>query len=148
MLDAWQESPFYSERERAALLWTEAVTLVAAGHVRDAVYEAVLLWFTDSELINLTIAVATINAWNRLRIALWVTPGTYQPQIPTGRLQPWRWVDAATKPHPNCRPVGTRFDGPGVGLLALMQDCCCCKRVPSRTPRHCSTCPAVCHPSA
>lgn len=79
MLDAWRESPLYSPRERAALAWTEAVTRVAADQVPDAVYATVRPQFTDAELADLTLAVATINAWNRLSIAARVTPGTYQP---------------------------------------------------------------------
>jgi AhpD family alkylhydroperoxidase len=78
-LDAWEESPFYTARERAALSWTEAVTRVSEGHVPDAVYEQVRTHFTDKELADLTLAVATINAWNRLSIAGRTTPGTYQP---------------------------------------------------------------------
>jgi AhpD family alkylhydroperoxidase len=79
LLDAWRESPFYSERERAALAWTEAVTLVAETRVPDAVYEEVREHFSDDELLALTMAVATINAWNRLNVALRTVPGTYQP---------------------------------------------------------------------
>lgn len=78
MLDAWRESPFYSERERAALLWTEAVTLIADGRVPDAVYEEVRPSFSDDELVALTMAVVTINGFNRLNIALRTVPGTYQ----------------------------------------------------------------------
>lgn len=78
-LDAWRECPYYSDRERAALEWTEAVTLVASGHVSDAVYEAVRPHFSERELSDLTLAVAAINAWNRLSIAGRLTPGTYQP---------------------------------------------------------------------
>ena len=78
-LDAWRECPYYTERERAALEWTEAVTLVADGHVPDAVYEAVRPFFDERELADLTLAIATINAWNRLSIAARITPGTYQP---------------------------------------------------------------------
>jgi AhpD family alkylhydroperoxidase len=78
-LDAWEESPYYSERERAALLWTEAVTRVADTHVPDEVYEKVKPHFSEKELADLTLAVATINAWNRLAIAARTTPGTYQP---------------------------------------------------------------------
>ena len=78
-LDAWGESPFYTDRERAALAWTEAVTLVAAGRVPDEVYEAVRPHFSERELADLTLAVAAINAWNRLSIAARITPGTYQP---------------------------------------------------------------------
>ena len=78
-LDAWRECPYYSERERAALAWTEAVTLVTNGHVPDAVYEEVKTHFSEKELADLTVAVATINAWNRLAIAGRTTPGLYQP---------------------------------------------------------------------
>ncbi len=79
LLDAWRESPFYSERERAALAWTEAVTLVAEGRVPDAAYEEVRRQFGDDELLALTMAVITINAFNRLNVALRTVPGTYQP---------------------------------------------------------------------
>ena len=79
-LDAWEESPFYSEQERAALEWTEAVTRVADGHVPDAVYESVRPYFNDTELADLTLAVATINAWNRFGIAFRLPPGHYHPQ--------------------------------------------------------------------
>ena len=78
-LDAWRECPYYTERERAALAWTEAVTLVAEGHVPDSVYEEVRPHFSEKELSDLTFAVAAINAWNRLSIAARTTPGTYQP---------------------------------------------------------------------
>lgn len=77
-LDAWRECPYYSERERAALAWTEAVTLVADGHVPDAVYHEVRAHFVERELANLTLVVAAINAWNRLSIAARLLPGTYQ----------------------------------------------------------------------
>lgn len=79
-LDAWRETPFYSDRERAALEWAEAVTLITNGHVPDAVFEAVRQHFTDQELVNLTLAVTSINTWNRLSISFRVVPGTYQPQ--------------------------------------------------------------------
>jgi AhpD family alkylhydroperoxidase len=80
-LNAWEETPFFSERERAALRWTEALTLVADGHVPDAVFEAARPHFTDDELVNLSLAVATINAWNRLSIAFRSVPGAYQPPV-------------------------------------------------------------------
>ena len=79
-LDAWRECPWYSERERAALAWTEAVTLVANGHVPDGVYQQVKPHFTEKELADLTLAIATINSWNRLSIASRTEPGTYQPR--------------------------------------------------------------------
>ncbi len=78
-LDAWRESPYYSDRERAALAWTEAVTRVAETNVPDEVYEEVRPHFTEKELADLTLAVATINAWNRLAIASRTEPGKYQP---------------------------------------------------------------------
>lgn len=78
-LDAWQESPYYSDRERAALAWTEAVTDVQKGHVSDEVYESVREVFTEKELADLTLAVVAINGWNRLNIACRTVPGTYQP---------------------------------------------------------------------
>lgn len=79
LLDAWRESPFYSERERAALEWAETVTLVSQTHVPDDVFERVKKEFNDKELIDLTMAVVTINSWNRISIAFRTTPGTYQP---------------------------------------------------------------------
>ena len=77
-LDAWRETPFFDERERAALEWTEAVTLVAATHVPDEVYERVRQHFSEQELIDLTLAVAQINTWNRLNVALRTVPGSYR----------------------------------------------------------------------
>ena len=79
LLDAWRESPFYTERERAALAWAEAVTRVTEGHVPDEVYEQARAQFGEEELVNLTLAVVAINGWNRLSIAFRVEPGTYQP---------------------------------------------------------------------
>ena len=80
-LDAWRESPYYSDRERAALAWTEAVTLITDDHVSDDVYEEVRPHFSEKELADLTLVVATINAWNRLAIAMRAEPGKYQPQV-------------------------------------------------------------------
>jgi AhpD family alkylhydroperoxidase len=79
-LDAWRECPYYTERERAALAWAEAVTRISEGHVADAIYEAVRPHFTEKELSDLTFAVATINAWNRLAIASRTVPGGYQSE--------------------------------------------------------------------
>jgi alkylhydroperoxidase family enzyme len=78
-LDAWEESPYYSDRERAALAWTEAVTNLRDGHVRDEVYEDVRKHFSEKELADLTFAVAAINAWNRLAISARTEAGKYQP---------------------------------------------------------------------
>jgi len=79
-LDAWRECPYYTERERAALSWTEALTLIAGTHAPDSVYEEVKAHFNDKELSDLTLAVTTINAWNRLAISARTVPGTYQPK--------------------------------------------------------------------
>ncbi len=78
-LDAWRESPYYTDRERAALAWTEAVTLIAGGHVDNAVYEKVRPHFSEKELADLTLAVATISAWNRLAISFRAEAGKYEP---------------------------------------------------------------------
>lgn len=77
-LPAWRECPYYTDRERAALAWTDAVTLVADGHVPDSVYEEVRPFFNDKELADLTLAITAINSWNRLAIASRMRPGTYQ----------------------------------------------------------------------
>ncbi len=68
-VSAWRETPFFSERERAALEWTEALTLVAQHHVPDAVWDAVRPHFTDAELMQLTLLITSINSWNRFAIA-------------------------------------------------------------------------------
>ncbi|MBO3040717.1 carboxymuconolactone decarboxylase family protein [Burkholderia pseudomallei] len=65
----WREAPFFTDRERAALEWTEAVTLVAHDHVPDAVWEAGRPHFTDAELVDLTLAIVTINGWNRFAVS-------------------------------------------------------------------------------
>src|SRR5262245_38511451 len=78
-LSAWRETPYYTDRERAALEWTEALTLVADTHVPDEVYERVRKHFSEAELITLSMAVVQINGWNRLAIATRAVPGTYQP---------------------------------------------------------------------
>jgi AhpD family alkylhydroperoxidase len=78
-LDAWRECPYYSERERAALGWTEAVTRIADGHAPDEVFAAARQELGERELCDLTLAVAAINAWNRLSIAARLVPGGYQP---------------------------------------------------------------------
>jgi len=78
-LDAWEESPYYTERERAALAWAESVTNIQEGHVPDGVFERVKELFNDKELADLTLAVTAINSWNRLSIAARTVPGTYQP---------------------------------------------------------------------
>jgi alkylhydroperoxidase family enzyme len=74
----WKETPFYSERERAALPWTEAVTLVSIDHVPDDVFALARQQFTEKELVELTLAIVAINGWNRLAIAFRTVPGTFQ----------------------------------------------------------------------
>lgn len=81
LLNAWREAPFYSERERAALAWTEAVTLVARDHVPDDVFEQAKKHFAGKELVNLTLAVTQINVWNRFAIAFRADVGSYQPNV-------------------------------------------------------------------
>ena len=84
-LSAWRESPYYSDKERAALAWTESLTLVATAHATgaepapDADFDAVRKHFTDRELADLTWAIAAINAWNRIAIGFRSTAGDYQP---------------------------------------------------------------------
>ena len=77
-LDAWRETPFFSGRERAGLAWIEAVTLVSNAHVPDSVYDEAKAHFSEKELVDLTYLAATINAWNRLAIALRSVPGRYR----------------------------------------------------------------------
>ena len=78
-LDAWRETPFYTDRERATLAWVESVALVSETHVPDAVYEEVKQHFSEKEVVDLTILAATINMWNRLAISMRSVPGQYQP---------------------------------------------------------------------
>ncbi len=78
-LSAWHETPFFTDRERAALAWTEAVTRVADTHVPDEVYELARKHFSEKELVDLTLAIVAINGWNRLAIAFRTVPGSYQP---------------------------------------------------------------------
>jgi AhpD family alkylhydroperoxidase len=80
LLDAWREAPCYSNRERAALEWTEAVTLITQGHVPDTLYERVRQQFSEEELVDLTLAVVAINSWNRLLISFRTVPGSDTPQ--------------------------------------------------------------------
>lgn len=80
-LDAWRETPFYTDRERAALAWTEAVTVIANDRVPDEVYEEARQHFSEKELADLTLAIIAINGWNRLNIAFRTVPGGYQPRV-------------------------------------------------------------------
>lgn len=76
-LNAWRETPYYTDRERAALEWTEALTLVADTNVPDEVYERVRQQFSEDELAHLSLAVVAINGWNRLNVAARTVPGDY-----------------------------------------------------------------------
>jgi AhpD family alkylhydroperoxidase len=85
LLSAWEEAPFYSDRERAALAWTEAVTLVADGHVPDEAFERARAQFSEEELVDLTLAIVAINGWNRLAISFRAEVGGYvSPVKPHG----------------------------------------------------------------
>jgi len=77
-LTAWHETPFYTERERAALAWTEALTRISQTHAPDDVYEQVRQHFTELELVNLSMAIVLINSWNRLVLGFRTVPGTYE----------------------------------------------------------------------
>jgi AhpD family alkylhydroperoxidase len=83
----WQEAPFFTERERAALAWTEAVTYVGYTHVPDDVYQKARQHFSEKELVDLTIAVIAINGWNRLAVSFRKEAGTYQPGAHKGSSQ-------------------------------------------------------------
>ncbi len=78
-LDAWREAPFFTEKERAALAWTEAITNIQQGHAPEAVYQELSRHFSETERVNLTYAITTINAWNRIAIGFRLVPGDYQP---------------------------------------------------------------------
>ena len=77
-LTAWRDTPFYTERERAALAWTEAITLISQGHAPEDVFEHARTQFTEEDLVNFTLAIIAVNGWNRLAIGFREVPGTYQ----------------------------------------------------------------------
>jgi len=79
LLNAWREAPFYTERERAALEWTESMTLVSENQVPDEIYAAVRKHFSEEELVSLSLAIVAINGWNRLSIGFRPEVGSYQP---------------------------------------------------------------------
>lgn len=78
-LDAWRECPYYTDRERSALAWAEALTLITQGHASDEAYAETTAHLNEREISDLTFAVITINAWNRISISGRTHPGTYQP---------------------------------------------------------------------
>ncbi|MEO8823818.1 MAG: carboxymuconolactone decarboxylase family protein [Ginsengibacter sp.] len=79
-LCAWRETPFFTERERAALEWTEALTVISQNEVADSLYEKVRKSFSENEIVALTMAIIAINGWNRLAISFRTVPGSYNPQ--------------------------------------------------------------------
>jgi AhpD family alkylhydroperoxidase len=79
-LSAWRETPFFTDRERAALAWTEALTLVSETHAPDNIYDEVRQRFSEKELVALTMAIVAINGWNRIQVGFRAVPGTYQPR--------------------------------------------------------------------
>ena len=81
LLSAWRECPFYSDRERAALAWTEALTLLTEGNVPDEVFEQARAQFSDDDLVKLTVAVVAINGANRINVAFRTVPGSYRAKI-------------------------------------------------------------------
>lgn len=85
VLSAWREAPFYSERERAALAWAEALTSISKGEVSDAIYQQARKHFNEKELVNLTLAITTINSWNRWAISFETPVGWYK----AGMLADW-----------------------------------------------------------
>jgi AhpD family alkylhydroperoxidase len=80
LLNAWREAPFYTDRERAALAWTESLTRIADTHAPDDVYQETRRFFSEDEIVVLTMAIVAINGWNRVAIGFRAEPGTYQPQ--------------------------------------------------------------------
>jgi len=81
LLNAWREAPFYSDRERAALAWTEALTAIADGHASDEAYAQAREHFNEKELADLSLAIVAINGWNRLAISMRAEVGGYQPAV-------------------------------------------------------------------
>ena len=88
LLPVWREAPFYSDRERAALAWTEAVTNVSATHVPDEIYQEVRKQLSDEDLVKLTLTIVAINGWNRFGVAFRLPPGHYQPTRRTEARRP------------------------------------------------------------
>lgn len=86
-LEAWRETPFYSERERSALAWAEAVTTLTNKEVSDEVYEKARQQFSENELVDLTLGIVAINGWNRLNVAFRTVPGSYQPPKVHAKVQ-------------------------------------------------------------
>jgi AhpD family alkylhydroperoxidase len=94
-LEAWRETPFFTDRERAALDWTEALTLIAQTHAPDEIYEALKPHFSEKEIVDLTLVVGTINLWNRLAISCGLSPATTDPPKPPhpSLKTTWQWAE-------------------------------------------------------
>lgn len=85
LVPVWREAPFFTERERAALEWTEALTFIADNHVPDDIYRIAREQFSEAELVSLTVAIGTINTWNRISISFRTEVGSYRPEpVPAG----------------------------------------------------------------
>jgi AhpD family alkylhydroperoxidase len=78
-LNAWHETPFFTDRERAALGWTEEITRISEGHASDEAYLRVREEFSEEEVVNLTLAIVVINGWNRIALTIRSVPGSYKP---------------------------------------------------------------------
>ena len=89
-LSAWRETPFFTERERAALAWTEALTLISDNEMSDSLYKATRDYFNEEEIIILTMAIIAINGWNRLAISFRTVPGSYNSQQKGESGEPYR----------------------------------------------------------
>ncbi len=88
-LNAWRETPFYTEKERAALAWTEAMTLISETDMPDSLYEATRKHFDEKEILALTMAIIAINGWNRLAISFRTVPGSYKPEVNNHAQRTW-----------------------------------------------------------
>ena len=86
-LDAWRETPFYTDRERAALEWAEALTLISVTHAPDESYDRVRAHFSEQEIVDLVYAISMINTWNRIAISTRALPGTYLPAAKSASAQ-------------------------------------------------------------
>lgn len=93
-ITAWRETFFYTERERAALAWTEAVTRISEDQVPKEIYQQAKQQFTEKELVDLTLAVIAINSWNRLAISFRTPPGSYQPDHPVSKKNSLKQTEA------------------------------------------------------
>jgi AhpD family alkylhydroperoxidase len=93
-ITVWRETSFYTERERAALAWTESVTRISEDQVPEEIYRQVEQHFTEKEFVDLTLAVIAINSWNRLAISFRTPPGSYQPDHPVSKKNSLKQTEA------------------------------------------------------